>query len=152
METTATTLGYFLLVGFAVGLAAGWWAATQRKDNNDDVINELRDEVEAAKAAHRSYEQSVTSHFANTAQLLHRMQDYYRSIYTHIASGAQELCDADVASQLDDTKLVGSAFDLADHLVDTAQPLDYAPKKNPDEAGQLSEEFGLERAFKPNVG
>ena len=117
METTATTLGYFLLVGFAVGLAAGWWAATQRKDNNDDVINELRDEVEAAKAAHRSYEQSVTSHFANTAQLLHRMQDDYRSIYTHIASGAQELCDADVASQLDDTKLVGSAFDLAAHLV-----------------------------------
>lgn len=152
METTATTLGYFLLVGFAVGLAAGWWAATQRKDNNDDVINELRDEVEAAKAAHRSYEQSVTSHFANTAQLLHRMQDDYRSVYTHIASGAQELCDADVASQLDDTKLVGSAFDLADHLVDPAQPLDYAPKKNPDEAGQLSEEFGLERAFKPNVG
>ena len=114
--------------------------------------NELRDEVEVAKAAHRSYEQSVTSHFANTAQLLHRMQDDYRSIYTHIASGAQELCDADVASQLDDTKLVGSAFDLADHLVDPAQPLDYAPKKNPDEAGQLSEEFGLERAFKPNVG
>jgi uncharacterized membrane-anchored protein YhcB (DUF1043 family) len=151
METTATTLGYFLLVGFAVGLAAGWWAATQRKDDNDDVINELRREVEAAKTAHRSYEQSVTSHFANTAQLLHRMQDDYRSIYTHIATGAQELCDAEVASQLDDTKLVGSAFDLADHLVDPAQPLDYAPKKTPDETGQLSEEFGLDKDYKPNV-
>ena len=151
METTATTLGYFLLVGFAVGLAAGWWAATQRKDDSDDVIDELRREVEAAKAAHRDYEQSVTSHFANTAQLLHRMQDDYRSIYTHIASGAQELCDAEVASQLDDTKLVGSAFDLADHLVDPAQPLDYAPKKTPEEAGQLSEDFGLEKDLNPNA-
>ena len=80
------------------------------------------------------------------------MQDDYRSIYTHIASGAQELCDPEVASQLDDAKLVGSAFDLADHLVDPAQPLDYAPKKTPDETGQLSEEFGLEKESRPNVG
>lgn len=145
METTATTLGYFLLVGFTVGLAVGWWAAMQRKDSNDEVINSLRNEVEAAKTAHRNYEQSVTNHFANTAQLLHRMQDDYRSIYTHIASGAQELCDADVASQLDDTKWVGSALDLSDHLADPAQPLDYAPKKSPDEQGQLSENFGLEK-------
>ena len=58
METTATTLGYFLLVGFAVGLAAGWWAATQRKDDNDEIINELRREVEAAKTAHRNVTQS----------------------------------------------------------------------------------------------
>jgi len=151
MESTVTTLGYFLLVGFAVGLAAGWWAATQRRDGNDDVINELRRELEVAKTAHRNYEQSVTNHFANTAQLLHRMQDDYRSIYTHIASGAQELCDSEVASQLDDTKLVGNAFELANHLVDPAQPLDYAPKKTPQETGQLSEEFGLEKDYKPSA-
>ena len=36
--------------------------------------------------------------------------------------------------------------------VDPAQPLDYAPKKTPDETGQLSEEFGLEKDYKPNVG
>ena len=47
---------------------------------------------------------------------------------------------------------MGSAFDLADHLVDPAQPLDYAPKKSPDEAGQLSEEFGLEKDYKPSAG
>ena len=88
MEPTLTTIAYFLFAGFAVGLAVGWSAALQRKDDDSDVINELKREVEAAQAAHRAYEQSVTSHFANTAQLLHRMQDDYRSIYAHIASGA----------------------------------------------------------------
>ena len=39
-----------------------------------------------------------------------------------------------------------------DQLVDPSQPLDYAPKKTPDEAGQLSEEFGLEKDYKPNMG
>jgi hypothetical protein len=31
------------------------------------------------------------------------------------------------------------------HLVEVAQPLDYAPKK-PDEQGQLSETFGLDKS------
>ena len=94
MEPTITSIAYFAFAGFSVGLGVGWWLATQRKDNASDVIDGLKREVEAAQVSRRAYEQSVTSHFANTAQLLHRMQDDYRSIYSHIASGAQELCDA----------------------------------------------------------
>ena len=75
------------------------------------------------------------------------MQDDYRSIYSHIASGAQELCDAEVASQMDDTKHIGGVFEVPDHLLDPAQPLDYAPKKSPSEAGQLSEDFGLDKNY-----
>lgn len=147
MEPTLTTIAYFLFAGFAVGLAVGWWAALQRKDDSSDVIKELKREVEAAQAAHRAYEQSVTTHFANTAQLLHRMQDDYRSIYAHIASGAQELCDSEVASQMDDMKHISGSFDVPDHLLDPSQPLDYAPKKSPGETGQLAEDFGLDKTY-----
>ena len=147
MESTITSIAYFAFAGFSVGLGVGWWLATQRKDNASDVIDGLKREVEAAQASRRAYEQSVTSHFANTAQLLHRMQDDYRSIYSHIASGAQELCDAEVASQMDDAKHIGGVFEVPDHLLDPAQPLDYAPKKSPSEAGQLSEDFGLDKNY-----
>ena len=34
MEPTLTTIAYFLFAGFAVGLAVGWWAALQRKDDS----------------------------------------------------------------------------------------------------------------------
>ena len=147
METTLTTIAYFLFAGFAMGLALGWWAASQRKDDSSDVINELKREAEAAQAAHRAYEQSVTTHFANTAQLLHRMQDDYHSIYSHIASGAQELCDSKVVSQMEDMKNISTSFDVPDHLLEPSQPLDYAPKKTPGETGQLAEEFGLDKTF-----
>lgn len=147
MEPTITSIAYFAFAGFSVGLGVGWWLATQRKDNAGDVIDGLKREVEAAQASRRAYEQSVTSHFANTAQLLHRMQDDYRSIYSHIATGAQELCDAEVASQMDDAKHIGAVFEVPDHLLDPAQPLDYAPKKSASEAGQLSEDFGLDKNY-----
>lgn len=145
MESTLTTIAYLLFAGFAVGLAVGWWSALQRKDDSSDVINELKREVESAQAAHRAYEQSVTTHFANTAQLLQRMHDDYRSIYAHIASGAQELCDSGVPSQMGDVKNISSSFDVPDHLLDPSQPLDYAPKKAPGETGQLAEDFGLDK-------
>ena len=80
MEPTLTTIAYFLFAGFAVGLAVGWWAALQRKDDSSDVINEPKSGVEPADAGHRAYEPSVTTHLANSAQLLHRMQVAYRSI------------------------------------------------------------------------
>ena len=147
METTITTIAYFLFAGFAVGLGVGWWVGTQRKDDSSSVINELKLDVEAAHAARRAYEQSVTTHFSNTAQLLHRMQDDYRSIYAHIASGAQELCDSEVANQLENNTQISSAFDVPEHLLDRSQPLDYAPKKSPSETGQLAEDFGLEKNY-----
>ena len=147
MEPTITSIAYFAFAGFSVGLGVGWWLATQRKDNAGDVIDGLKREVEAAQASRRAYEQSVTNHFANTAQLLHRMQDDYRSISRPIAAGAQDLYHPAVASQMDDAKHIGAVFEVPDHLLDPAQPLDYAPKKSPSEAGQLSEDFGLDKNY-----
>ena len=147
MGPTLTTIAYFLFAGFAVGLAVGWWAALRRTADSSNVIKQLKREVETARAARRAYEQSVTTHFATTAQLLHRMQDDYRSVYAHIASGAHELCDREVAIHMDNMKHISGSSDVPDHLLDPSQPLDYAPKKTPSETGQLAEDFGLDKAY-----
>ena len=146
MDPALGFIAYAAAASLLVGFGVGWWAASQRKDNSADVIESLKREVEAAKAAHRSYEQSVTEHFAGTAQLLHRMQDDYRSIYSHIASGAQTLCDGDLGDQLALNEQQRSHQSFLEPG-EPAPPRDYAPKKSPDERGQLAEDFGLEKSY-----
>ena len=149
MDQALNFMAYAAALSLLVGFGAGWWVASQRKDKSADIIESLQREVDAAKAAHRAYEQSVTDHFAGTAQLLHRMQDDYRSIYSHIASGAQALCDGELADELA-LKRQQPDFDNFLETSEPAPPRDYAPKKSPDERGQLAEDFGLEKTFPDN--
>jgi uncharacterized membrane-anchored protein YhcB (DUF1043 family) len=44
------------------------------------------------------YKENVTEHFQTTANLLHDMTEQYRSIYEHMAAGAQTLCDTERAT------------------------------------------------------
>jgi hypothetical protein len=46
---------------------------------------------------------------------------------------------------------VTEAADIPAQLVDVMQPLDYAPRKTPDEQGQLSETFGLEKTHEDSL-
>ncbi|MGB0765150.1 MAG: hypothetical protein ACPGPG_08070, partial [Luminiphilus sp.] len=39
----------------------------------------------------------------------------------------------------------GDDQEVPGNLLDVVPPLDYAPRKSPDEKGQLSETFGLDR-------
>ena len=44
------------------------------------------------------YKESVSDHFQTTAGLLHDMTEQYRSVYEHMAAGAQQLCDTEQAT------------------------------------------------------
>ena len=44
------------------------------------------------------YKENVAEHFQTMASLLHDMTEQYRSVYEHIASGAQALCDPERAT------------------------------------------------------
>ena len=87
----------------------------------------------------------MTEHFSRTADLLNKLTDDYRSVYTHLANGADQLCGDQIS--MSEPALSAPPNDETDkpQLVEVAQPLDYAPKK-PDEQGQLSETFGLEKS------
>ena len=135
---------FTLLLGGAMGGVVGWYLATNgRGDNKRKLILELETQLEQASQSRADYEAEVAEHFSETADLLHKLTDDYRAVYTHLAEGAQQLCGDQVS--IAEAALTAPVEDAKPHLVEVAQPLDYAPKK-PDEQGQLSETFGLDES------
>ncbi|MDA9942748.1 YhcB family protein [Luminiphilus sp.] len=135
-----------LIIGGAIGSLIGWYAAlASRGDNKRKIILELESQLDQAQQNKADYEAEVTEHFSRTADLLNKLTDDYRSVYTHLANGADQLCGDQIT--MSEPALSAPPHDPAEkpHLVEVAQPLDYAPKK-PDEQGQLSETFGLEKS------
>ena len=121
-----------LIIGGAIGSLIGWYSAlASRGDNKRKIILELESQLDQARQNKVDYEAEVTEH--------------YRSVYTHLANGADQLCGDQIS--MSEPALSAPPHDETDkpQLVEVAQPLDYAPKK-PDEQGQLSETFGLEKS------
>ncbi len=134
------------LLSLGVGLACGWLLGIRRKSKRD-VILDLEARLERAIESRADYEAEVAEHFATTAQLLNRMTRDYREVYNHLATGADSLCDGEVTIPSAATLLEtpSDTQEVPGNLVGVVPPLDYAPRKSPDEKGQLSETFGLDR-------
>lgn len=138
-----TTLITATLATLITGLGLGWWLGS-RKPVGDDTVRDLEARLDRAVQERTDYESEVREHFSRTAELLNRLTEDYRSVYQHFATGAEQLCDGEVAvpaaslSARDDGE-------IPPQLVDVQQPLDYAPRRSPDERGQLSEDFGLDK-------
>ena len=141
-----SNLIFALIIGGGIGGVVGWYLTLNaRGDNKRKVIMDLESQLDQAKQDRADYEAEVSGHFSQTADLLHKLTDDYRAVYTHLADGAEQLCGDRVS--ISEAALTAPAADSTDkpHLVEVAQPLDYAPKK-PDEQGQLSETFGLDKS------
>jgi len=144
MFTTATLIATALLA-LCTGLAVGWAMGLRRKSKRD-VIIDLETRLERALESRADYEAEVAEHFARTAELLNRMTEDYQQVYSHLASGADKLCEGSVDIASSASLLADSSDEaLSADVIDTFQPLDYAPRKSPDEQGQLSETFGLDK-------
>jgi len=133
------------LLALGAGLAVGWTMGT-RKRSNRDVVIELETRLERALESRADYEAEVAEHFGQTAQLLNKLTDDYRAVYNHLAAGADKHCDGEVTIPPASLVRQGDGAEIPAHMIDITQPLDYAPRKAPDEQGQLSETFGLERS------
>lgn len=139
------------IVALGAGLAIGWTMGIRRKSKRD-VIIDLENRLEKALESRADYEAEVAEHFAQTAQLLNRMTEDYRAVYNHLATGADKLCDGAVS--IPPAMLTASSDDDAEipaSMINVVPPLDYAPRKSPDEQGQLSEAFGLDRTSAGSV-
>ena len=87
LETVVVLL---VLVGVLCGVAGYTLARLgQRRAGGGKTAAELKTEL-------GEYKENVTEHFQTTAKLLHEMTEQYRSVYEHMASGAQELCDPEL--------------------------------------------------------
>ena len=139
-----SNLVFALIIGGGIGGVVGWHLALNaRGDNKRKVIMDLESQLDQAKQDRADYEAEVSEHFSQTAHLLHKLTDDYRAVYTHLAEGAEQMCGDQV--NMAEAALNSPDTEAKPHLVEVAQPLDYAPKK-PDEQGQLSETFGLDKS------
>lgn len=143
---------------FAIGLCIG--AVMYRQFKSDAAkVEILEQKIQSLQNEHDSYKSSVHSHFNTTAQLVNNLTDSYREVYRQLATGAQALCPESISSQLSlssrDYDLL-SANDAGHQKEDTSEaspttdplfpPRDYSPKSNPNQKGNLAEDFGLGKA------
>lgn len=82
----AQLLGYIFggLVLLGAGVGIGYWLALNGRD---------RGKAEAIQAEFDEYRRQVGSHFEQTAQHFRTIGREYRSLYDHMASGAEQLCE-----------------------------------------------------------
>jgi uncharacterized membrane-anchored protein YhcB (DUF1043 family) len=87
-----TIVVLIVLVGALCGVA-GYTIARlgQRRAGGGKTAAELKTEL-------GEYKENVTEHFQTTANLLHDMTEQYRSVYEHMAAGAQQLCDPELGT------------------------------------------------------
>ncbi len=84
----------FLLLASVVGFAAGrrtGSGATQIKELTG-ALDDARAEADGARSELDRYRGSVADHFADTSEKLRDLTLQYRSVYDHLAAGAEELC------------------------------------------------------------
>jgi uncharacterized membrane-anchored protein YhcB (DUF1043 family) len=110
-------------------------------------VRELENQIRGLKENQREYKDSVSDHFSMTAELVQQMTESYRDVYQHLASGAQDLCSAEVANKLlpADTDAVFDTSNSKSDSDDLIPPRDYAAKQSPDQKGALSEDFGIDK-------
>ena len=78
-----------------------------RRASGGKSPDELKQEMD-------DYRGSVNAHFQHSAALLQQMTDQYRSIYTHMAHGAVELCgDENESAPLEELKRLSVALNEA---------------------------------------
>jgi len=131
----------------ALGVILGLVIAS-RYSSGPVRVRELENQIRSLKDNQREYKDSVSDHFSLTAELIQQMTESYRDVYQHLASGAQDLCSAEVANKLlpADSDAVFDAGSGKSESEDLIPPRDYAAKQSPDQKGALSEDFGIDKA------
>ncbi|MEX1196645.1 MAG: DUF1043 family protein [Pseudohongiellaceae bacterium] len=134
--------------------------ATYRFSSTSPVkVRQLEQQIEDLQQTHKTYRENVSTHFNTTAELIQQMTESYKDVYRHLASGAQTLCDHEVADKMlpagerdrlfreegedstatgetDDAKTGGDGPDA-----EPEPPRDYADRSSG--GGALSEDYGL---------
>lgn len=131
----------------AIGIVAGVVFAS-RLNTSPSRVQELENQIRTLKDSNNEYRHSVSDHFSMTAELVQHMTESYKEVYQHIASGAQDLCNTEVASKLLPTES-DAVFDATAQETESTgliPPKDYAVKASPDQVGALSEDFGIDKA------
>ena len=133
----------FTLAGIIAGTFIGIFF-NQRKGNYSQRQAELEKQVKDMQGQQQDYQEEVSNHFNQTAQLLNQLTDSYKDVHSHLAEGAQLLAGGEINTNI---KTLGSEQpdSQSDEKNPISPPLDYAST-----SGTLSEDWGMEKAKAAN--
>ncbi len=135
------------LIGFIIGLIVG--AISYKLLKSDEAqVRALEEQLEKLHGEFESYKDNVHSHFNNSAELLTTLTESYREVYRHMAAGAQDLCPEYISDQLSHSARAQESLtrdSFAEPAEEFSPPRDYAAKSSPDQKGNLSEDYGLDK-------
>ncbi len=127
--------GGFLL--FCLGIGLGYLFAHSAKKREASKANDIQNELD-------DYRQRVTEHFAETAEHFESIGRQYRSLYKHMASGANGLCDTTKSAALlgfaaSDPAVIDN--DIAEDVVVAPEEIrDYAPENEAETTASTAEQ------------
>lgn len=127
---------------FVLGAVAGLLFANSSITKKDNKL-ELEEHLAESQQKLKDYQTEVTAHFTKTAELVRELNQSYRDVHTHLAHGAQNLTDMNAQQAF--SMLEAQSDD--ENFANVQQPLDYSPKKSPQEKGMLEEDFGLDKVL-----
>jgi len=88
------------IVVFAFGVGLGFFASWAMRPG-DRRLRELEGELDRTREEMEEYRAGVNRHFERTSELFQELTDTYKNVYTHLASGARELCGEQSRPALD---------------------------------------------------
>ena len=113
--TAALAAIFCLVLGVVCGLLFGRATNAPLQE-----AQELKESLNQVQSEFDTYKTEVTQHFTKTAELVNSMTDNYRNVHTHLAGGAQTLCNGalQLESMGDKNTLEAKAEEVAETVVD----------------------------------
>ncbi|MBX2809271.1 MAG: DUF1043 family protein [Cellvibrionaceae bacterium] len=145
---TLTTLLTVAVIALAGGFILG--ALSTRVFSADRKRSQrLESRLQQADTTLQNYQQQVTQHFSETANLVNNLTQSYKEVHQHLANNALKLANVDISRQLVSNRIDQEAFDNDSAPEEDFQPpKDWAPKSG-DQEGLLSESYGLNDDAQP---
>lgn len=140
-----------LIVGALLGFLFG------RNGSNGSREVKLAEELDRTQHELAKYRDEVNQHFSVTADLVNDLTNQYQKVHQHLASSASVLCrDEKLVASLQKQAGIEQKSAATDPQPDSSEaadtfhmPLDYAPKRDNNEPGTLSDRFGLKGEPQP---
>lgn len=146
MESVTVNSIVFFFIGLIVG-GFGYYLLFNRSPKE----RRLENDISSMKQEFNDKLQGITEHYETTQALLDKLLISYKDIQSHVAQTDEILkppafLEGQGINRLPHKKASAADSNNRKTRSSTAQPpKDYAPKKNADEKGTLSEDFGLEK-------
>jgi len=124
------------------GFAAGWFFSRSAAPD-EQARRDLEQQLEETQRELQSLRSDVTDHFRGTAERVNRLTEDYRELHSHLSTGALSLCDP--SSEQGQVPMLDSLAASNHSHTPSNPPLDYAPKRSPEEPGVLNENYDIDR-------